>query len=203
MGASYQWKSPKFRLSWKGLWNATTCVPYSPESSNAMRSIAVLLAFLIASRACLPLRAAEPENLALKKPATSSSIENDEHNAAQANDGDPETCWTADDEPEDGPEWWQVDLEKPLALSGCQIRWPYEGKKYRYKVEGSADRKTWSLLSDQTKNNSKSRVHDLKFQRAAKIRYVKITVTDFDEGCWASISEVKVFGLPKKKGASP
>src|SRR5580698_3487298 len=46
------------------------------------------------------LGAAEPVNLALHKPAYSSSIENDEHNAAQANDGDSDTCWTADDEPE-------------------------------------------------------------------------------------------------------
>src|SRR5580692_13179462 len=71
-------------------------------------------------------------NLALNKPASSSSIENDEHSAAQANDGDPETCWRADDEPEGGPEWWQVDLEKPADLSGCQICWPFDGVKYRY-----------------------------------------------------------------------
>src|SRR5271154_4227066 len=77
----------------------------------------------------------ESQNLALNKPASSSSIENDEHNASQANDGDPETCWRADDEPEGGAEWWQVDLGKPLDLSGCAIRWPFDDKNYRYKVE--------------------------------------------------------------------
>jgi hypothetical protein len=45
-------------------------------------------------------RGPETQNLALNKPATCSSIENDEHNAAAANDGDPHTCWRADDEPE-------------------------------------------------------------------------------------------------------
>jgi hypothetical protein len=139
--------------------------------------------------------ATERVNLALHKPAYSSSIENDEHGAAQANDGDSNTCWTADDEPEDGPEWWMVDLGKPCALSGCAIRWPFAGKKYRYKVEGSADHQVWSLLSDQTKSATTARVHDLKFPKARQIRYLKITVTGLDQGCWASISEVQVFGL--------
>jgi hypothetical protein len=137
---------------------------------------------------------ADRVNLALNKPASSSSVENDEHNAAKANDGDPETCWRADDEPEGGPEWWKVDLEKPVDLSGCQISWQYDGKNYRYKVEGSADGKNWSVLSDQTKTNAKSQVQDLRFENARGVRYVKVTVTGFEEGCWASICEVKVFG---------
>ena len=135
-------------------------------------------------------------NLALKKPASSSSVENDEHNAARANDGNLDTCWRADDEPEGGAEWWQVDLEKPADLSGGQICWPYEGKNYRYKVEGSTDRKTWTVLSDQTKTVSKSQVQDLKFDNARAVRYLKVTVTGFEEGCWPSICEVKVFGIP-------
>ncbi len=155
------------------------------------------LALLTSARA----GAADPSNLALNKPASSSSIENDEHGAAKANDGDAGTCWRADDEPEDGPEWWQVDLGKPFDLSGCQIRWPFDGKRYRYKVEGSTDRKNWSLLSDQTNTTATSQVHDLKFVKARPIRYVEITVTGVDEGCWASISEVKVFGNKHPKGS--
>jgi hypothetical protein len=155
-------------------------------------SIAALQFCLLACTA--PLWSAEPNNLALHKPASSSSIENDEHSAAKANDGDPDTSWCADDEPENGPEWWQVDLEKTVELTGCQIRWPYDGKKYQYKVEGSTDRKKWSRLSDQTKSESKSQVHELKFRNADRARYVRITVTGFDDGCWASISEVKLFG---------
>ena len=110
----------------------------------------------------------------------------------------------ADDEPEGGPEWWMVDLEQPCALSGCEIRWPYAGKKYQYKVEGSADRKNWSLLSDQTHTTATTPVHELKFKKnAGRIRYVKITVTGFDEGCWASISEVKIFGSDHAKQKTP
>ena len=108
--------------------------------------------FCLAACICVPLHAAEPPNLALRKPASSSSIENDDHKAARANDGDPDTYWCADDEPEDGPEWWQVDLEKTCELAACQIRWPYKDKRYRYKVEGSTDRKKWSLLERSDEN---------------------------------------------------
>jgi len=155
-------------------------------------SVALCLAVLCCTS--VPIFAAEAVNLALNKPASSSSVENDEHNAARANDGDAETCWRADDEPEGGPEWWQVDLGKAVDLSGCQIFWPYDGKVYRYKIEGSVDRKTWVLLSDQTKTTAESQVQDLKFDDPRKVRYLKVTVTGFEEGCWPSICEVKVFG---------
>jgi alpha-L-fucosidase len=134
------------------------------------------------------------KNLALNKPASASSIENDDQNAAKANDGNDDTQWCADDEPENGAEWWQVDLQKPADLSGCEITWPYDDKQYRCKVEGSSDNKTWTMLSDQSKTTSRSRVQKLKFENAVGIRYVKITIISFDPGCWASISEVKVFG---------
>jgi alpha-L-fucosidase len=146
--------------------------------------------------------AAAPKNLALNKPATSSSIENDEHNAARANDGDPSTCWRADDEPESGPEWWQVDLGAEFDLSACNIRWPYDGKRYRYKVEGSTDQKSWTILSDQTKSDAVSQVHKLKLHGTGPIRYVRITITGLDEGCWASISEVKLLGSEHATGGS-
>jgi alpha-L-fucosidase len=140
------------------------------------------------------------ENLALHKPATASSIENDDQNAAKANDGDDDTRWCADDEPENGAEWWQVDLQKPADLSSCQIEFPYEGKLYRYKVEGSGDGKTWTMLSDQSQTTVRTRLHTLSFNRAAGIRFVKITILAFDEGCWASISEVKIYGQETANG---
>ena len=141
-------------------------------------------------------------NLALNKPATTSSVENDEHDAAKANDGDPDTCWRADDEPEGGPEWWRVDLGGSFELSACEIRWPFKEKRYQYKVEGSIDQKTWSVLSDQTKSDSTDQVHKLKLKATAPIRYLKITVMGLDEGCWASICEVKVFGSECSMGGS-
>ena len=156
------------------------------------------MTFLVAAGAGVAITPVEAVNLALNKPATSSSIENDEHGAAQANDGNADTCWRADDEPESGAEWWQVDLENAADLSGCQITWPYDGMKYRCKVEGSTDRKAWSMLSDRTKSTARTQVWNLTFEKARAIRYVKITVTGFDDGCWASLSEVKVFGSAER-----
>jgi alpha-L-fucosidase len=158
---------------------------------HSRRKISAFALFLTVSSIAL---AAEPANLALHKPATSSSIENEEHNSAKANDGDADTCWRADDEPEGVPDWWQVDLEKPADLSGCQIVWPYDGINYRFKVEGSADGKTWAMLSDQSKTAERSQARELKFTNAAQIRFLKVTIVGFDDGCSASISEVKVFG---------
>jgi hypothetical protein len=166
-----------------------------PTLGSPRGCLAILAALVLSLPTCAG-EARGPVNLALNKPACSSSVENDEHSAAQANDGNPETSWRADDEPEGGPEWWQVDLEKPLDLTGCQICWPYEGKNYRYKVEGSSDRKSWSVLSDQTSSVSRSQFQDLKLENARQVRYVKVTVTGFEQGCWASICEVKVFGAP-------
>ncbi|HSU68737.1 MAG TPA: discoidin domain-containing protein [Tepidisphaeraceae bacterium] len=140
-------------------------------------------------------------NLALHRPATASSVENDEHAAGMANDGDPQTCWIADDEPEGQPDWWKVDLGRPADLAECRIRWPYDGKRYRYKLEASADGKNWSLLSDQTASTSTSQVHRLKLEHAVGVRYVKITVTAVDEGVGVGIAEVKVFGQYASNGA--
>jgi hypothetical protein len=171
-------------------------VKYSTARHFVARQRHWMLAMLIGAlpSALLSNAPAEPRNLALNKPATSSSIENDDHTAAQANDGNANTCWRADDEPEGGPEWWQVDLQKPVNLSGCEIVWPYDGMNYRCRVEGSPDLKTWLLLSDQTNTKSRLQTQNLKFNDARGVRYVKITVTGFDDGCWASLSEVRIFG---------
>jgi hypothetical protein len=169
---------------------------YLLSGRSQVLSVLLPLAMILVVALAAPAgtTATQPSNLALHKPATASSSENDEHNPIQANDGDAATVWRADDEPADGAEWWQVDLEKPAGLTGCQIVWPFEGKSYQCKVEGSADGKTWVLLSDQTKNTAKSRVQDLKFDHPGQVRYVRVTITGFEPGSWASLSEVKVFG---------
>ncbi len=163
-----------------------------PRTWGGARCLSLLLA---ASTATSTAAAPAPTvDLAFRRPATSSSIENDEHDASHGNDGKPETCWRADDEPEGGPDWWQVDLGKPFALTGCQVTWPYDGMNYRCRVEGSADQVRWRTLSDQTHTASRSQVQQLTFDHARGVRYVRITIVGFDDGCCASLSEVNVFG---------
>lgn len=133
-----------------------------------------------------------PKNLALEKTATASSTESDDHAPGKAVDGNNDTRWCADGDATG--QWWEVDLGAAADLTGCEIRWEFDGKKYGYLVEGSADEKTWMTLSDQKATDATTQVQTLKFTANNKgVRYVRITVTSLDDGCWASIFEVKVF----------
>jgi hypothetical protein len=133
---------------------------------------------------------ATKDNVAWKNPATASSSERD-NRPEMANDGDLDTRWCAAGG--STPQWWRVDLGKPFNLTGCEICWENDGTRYRYVVEGSADLKTWSVLSDQRRTQSTSQLQKLAFH-AAGIRYFRITVTGLPRqpASWASICEVKV-----------
>ena len=80
--------------------------------------------------------AANKGNLAFKRPATASSTEAG-NEPELACDGDPDTRWCAANG--GTPQWWQVDLGGPHDLSGCEICWEADGRRYQYLVEGSAD----------------------------------------------------------------
>ena len=135
-----------------------------------------------------------PEDLSKGKAATASSTQSRDHAPGAAVDGDPATRWCADGP--SSPQWWQVDLGKPEDLTGIHIVWQQDGVQYRYKVEGSEDGKTWTMLSDQTK--SVERDHDRTHEFLARgVRYVRVTATGLKEGAWASIFEVQVYGTNK------
>ena len=136
-------------------------------------------------------------DLALGKPATTSSVQTQPgFGPERANDGDASTRWCAADA-QTGC-WWQVDLGQPADLSGCEITWEFNGRRYQYLVEGSADGKNWETLSDQRNTQDKEQEQHLSFQSSG-VRYLRITVTGLEKGAWASICDVKVFG----KGDSP
>jgi len=148
--------------------------------------------------------AADPgnENLALNKPASADASQNDALTPDKGNDGDTETRWC----PPDGQtgHWWQVDLGKPETLTGAHVFWEFDGRSYQYTVEGSADAKTWRVLSDQTRSESREQDQRLKFQ-AAGVRHVRLTVTGLSEG-WGSFHEFAVFGTrpaPPSQVAAP
>jgi alpha-L-fucosidase len=146
------------------------------------------------ARADIP--ATQPANLALNCPATASSEESDDHTASHANDDDDgnDSRWCANDG--SAPQWWQVDLKKPSTLICCLIKWEFDGKRYRYVVEGSPDGKNWGTLCDRSSTTSTSQAQAVPFWPAAQgIRYVRIRITGLDEGAWASIFDVKIFGV--------
>jgi alpha-L-fucosidase len=172
---------------------------------NRLENFGLTVILLVAGALCFMPRLArsadapavaptsQPTDLALNKPASASAIESDEHVAAKANDGDNDTRWCADGP--DAPQWWQVDLGKPATLTGCKIKFEFDEKQYQYIVEGSADATTWKTLSDQSASTEKKQVKEITFTTPSEgIRYVRIRFTTLEDGCWASMFDVKVFG---------
>ncbi len=123
------------------------------------------------------------------KSATASTTQGEDHAAAKAIDGDPQTRWCASDD--SAPQWLTVDLGSVRKIAGCAIRWENDRRGYRYFVEGSDDGTHWAVLSDQTRNNFGA-YHRVEFP-ATDARYVRIRIVALPRG-WASIREIDVFG---------
>jgi hypothetical protein len=142
-------------------------------------------------------------NVALNRPATADSQQNGTY-AAKADDGDFATTWYTG-KPTLG-NWWKVDLGGPHDLTGCRLMWHDPGFSYQYKIEVSADDRKWTTVVDKTKNREVRWVPVHAF--AAKgARYVRVTVTGMEDGCWLGIREVEVFDTlplpPETKARSP
>ncbi|MFI5380433.1 MAG: discoidin domain-containing protein [Tepidisphaerales bacterium] len=136
-------------------------------------------------------------NVALNRPATADSEQAGTY-AAKANDGDFNTTWFTGT-PKLG-NWWQVDLGTVHDLTGCRLMWQDPGFYYQYKVEVSADNVNWMRVVDQTANTDVVRMPVHAFT-AKGARYLRVTVTGMDEGCWLGIREVEVFDtLPLPTG---
>jgi len=135
--------------------------------------------------------ATAPEELARGKPATASTSQTDDLRPGAAFDGEPATRWCASDG--SVPQWLQVDLGKSEDLAGCRVAWEREGPHYAFKVEGSADGKTWTTLVDRTGAYDAEPGRPLKFG-AKGVRFVRLTITGTGEGLWASVADFQVFG---------
>jgi len=135
--------------------------------------------------------ATAPEELAGGKPATASTSQADDLRPGAAFDGEPATRWCASDG--SVPQWLQVDLGKSEDLAGCRVAWEREGPHYAFKVEGSADGKTWTTLVDRTGAYDAEPGRPLKFG-AKGVRFVRLTVTGTGQGLWPSVAEFRVFG---------
>jgi hypothetical protein len=133
--------------------------------------------------------AAIPLNLAKGKAATASSTQGEEHAADKACDGDAATRWCASDG--SVPQWWQVDLGALCEVGGCEISWE-QSAAYGYAVRGSPDGRQWTLLATaDAAVTSPLRAHTFA---VASLRYLRIDIDKVEEGKWASIFEVAVFG---------
>ena len=131
--------------------------------------------------------------------ATASSEEKGKNNFAWcAVDNDEGTRWCASGP--DYPQWLQLELEKPQALTGIETTWENNGV-YHFKVEGSTDGKTWTTLVDGSANE-KTAPYSNDFAKADGIRFVKVHALSKKSGGWASIREVRLKG-PGIKAITP
>ena len=132
----------------------------------------------------------QESNLILGKQASASSSQ-DGCDAAMAIDGSSASRWCAGDATPN--QWWQVDLGGNAKVSSVEIQWEMK-KAYFYRLEGSSDGKTWKTLSDQTHNHLQSPTHRLPL-RNESFRHLRINITGLGDRQWASLTEVRVFGM--------
>lgn len=129
-------------------------------------------------------------NLALGQPAAASSSENANRGPNCGNDGDLSSMWIAADG--NTGNWWMVDLGAVREVTGTQITFETAGSLWKYRIEGSADGETWTVLADRTDNEDTAQVQAQEF--AATARYVRVTITALPYDCWAAFRELEVFG---------
>ncbi len=129
------------------------------------------------------------KNVALNKPATSSSEESG-NNTSKGNDGSYATRWCASGN--SANQWWKVDLGDQYDLSYYNISWEMAAT-YKYFIEVSSDNVNWTKVVDKTGNSSTDQLQggDLI---AKSVRYVRLTVTQNPSWYWTSFYEIEIFG---------
>ena len=131
-------------------------------------------------------------NVALNRPASADSQQHGTY-STKANDGDFSTTWFTG-KPTLG-NWWKVDLGETHALTGCRLMWQDPGFWYQYKIEVSPDDRQWTTVVDMTRNTETKWVPVHAFT-ARDARYLRVTATGMENGCWLGIREVELFGSP-------
>jgi len=134
--------------------------------------------------------ATDNQNVALNRP-TSASSEAPGHTGAGAVDGNPSTYWSASDSKPGA--WLQVDLEHPYNLTSIETAFPTVGA-YQYKLEGSPDGTTWTLLADETQTTATDQVRTDPCAKNDYCQFVRITFTGLPSGQVPAVAEIKMTG---------
>ncbi|MBB73153.1 MAG: heme-binding domain-containing protein [Planctomycetaceae bacterium] len=129
--------------------------------------------------------------------ARASSEESNKRNFARhAIDGDLSTRWCA----QGGQvgESWRVDLGTPQDVRSLRIHWEKKDAIYRYRIEASADAKSWKVIVDQSMNKRRAQIIPHKVD-APKTRHLRVTFLGSKPAYWASFWELEAYadeGLP-------
>ncbi|WP_218158153.1 discoidin domain-containing protein [Stigmatella aurantiaca] len=127
-------------------------------------------------------------NLALGVSASSSSLAPG-YEPSRAVDGDGVSYWCASSP--SMPEWLKLDLGHLSLIQRIEQTF-VDQDTHRFKLEGSKDNSTWTLLLDRTAGASgKTFVQTVN----GAYRYIRLTVYGSAAGHWASSQELKVMGV--------
>ncbi|HLP04662.1 MAG TPA: glycoside hydrolase family 2 TIM barrel-domain containing protein [Paludibacter sp.] len=129
------------------------------------------------------------KNVALNKPATSSSQESG-NNTPKGNDGSYSTRWCASNG--NANQWWKVDLGDQYDISYYNITWEMAAA-YKYIIEVSNDGSNWTRVVDKTGNTSTSQLQGGGLV-AKSVRYVRLTITQNPAQYWSSFFEIEICG---------
>jgi hypothetical protein len=140
--------------------------------------------------------------LSFGKPVAVSSLDRGRP-AAAAVDENIKTWWAAaSDKP---GEFLSVDLGQPCQVNAVQINFAenkttYKGGRkekfaHRYRLEGSPDGKTWSMLADKSENTADVPHDYIQLKTPAAIRHVRVTnFGPMPGGGTFAIRDLRVFG---------
>jgi hypothetical protein len=115
------------------------------------------------------------------------------HSARLVNDGSSSAGWQAADGKPGA--WWQVDLEGGFAIRKVETTFG-QGVACQYKLEGSTDAKSWSVLAERTTRADASKVQTDRCSANEHNRYLRLTIIHTDSGEPVTIQGIKIFAVP-------
>ncbi len=154
------------------------------------------LTVLAAAALCLAVSAKEP--VSVGKPVTVSSFQSG-NIASNINDGDDDTRWCASDSVY--PQEIVIDLEGWYDLSDADIYfhrpdWDKD-RHYSFKLFGSSDGESYSLLDGGDFSANESTERRLVFTLTGTARYVKLEMYSCSSSSgWATVDEITLYGTP-------
>lgn len=128
-----------------------------------------------------------PVNLALNKPAVSSSNETASFTADKAVDGNATTRWSS---LYSNPQWIYVDLGQSYNINHVRLHWETAYAK-SYKIQVSNDAANWTDVYSTTTGDGG--IDDITFT-PTNARYVRVYATEQGTIYWYSLYEVEVYG---------
>ena len=123
--------------------------------------------------------------------ATASSVQDKDHPANLAVDGNMQTRWSSEFA---DSQWLLIDLESVQDVTGLTIYWEAAFCK-AYDISVSADKIKWTRVF--TENNGRGSVDDIYFGRKS-CRYIRLDLKKRGTAWGNSIYEVKVKGLDQE-----